>query len=229
MSGGVSPTGNGSGGGDRHTQSCRSGGAIGAFGAGVATDYTNTDTSPRHGTSIEPYSHTGFGLHERSSVAHGRAHYAHPEPEPRPRPSHASAPWRMAMAVDHREPPPDRSSHDSAAAGDDHREMGIRTIAIRSSSLTRGEAAVFLGAHIAASSRPRQGRRGGQCWNTTLDRGDVWNLPTSWQGLWRVGYHNGINCTLAFNRRWFQHVALRRWHSDVKKKTYLHARNPCTL
>ena len=230
MSGGFAPCGNGSAGADGRTQSCRCGGAIGPLGVGVATDYTDNATSPRHGTSIQPYSHAGIGLHERSSVAHGRAHSA-PPAEPRPRPSHAKAPWLMAMAVDHRAPPPDRSSHASAAAADDHREppettwvsqgwcdyMGIRPIALRASPLTAREAAV-LGA-LAASARQRQGRRG-QCWTITRDHEELWALPKSWTGLVRVGFDNGIHCTLDCNRSWFQLHVLTTLRQYVAERKY---------
>ena len=220
MSRGVSPTGSGSGGSDGHTQSCSCGGAIGSTGAEDATDYTVNATSTRHGTSTELYSHAGIGLHERSSVARRRVHFAPlPEPEPRPRPSHAIAPM-VAMEVDHREPPPDRSSHDSAAAADDHRTMDIRPIDVRSSHLTRDEADDFLGAHQRAGTRLSRVRPRRQRWtNMVRDRGDhLWELPRFLVGLERVGYRNGIHSFLTpFHCRCIQHCAfggLRQLVSD---------------
>ena len=105
---------------------------------------------------------------------HTDARICPPEPEPRPRPSHASAPM-VAMEVDHREQPPDRSSHASAAAAYDHRTMGIRPIGVRSSHLTRDEADDFLGAHQRAGTRLSRVRPRRQRWNwndMVRDRGD---------------------------------------------------------
>ena len=45
----------------------------------------------------------------------------------------------------------------------------------------------------------------------------MWAIPRSWVGLERVGYRNGIHCTLAFNRRWIQHVAFGGWRKLVSK------------
>ena len=54
------------------------------------------------------------------------------------------------------------------------------------------------------------------------DRGDhMWAIPRSWVGLERVGYRNGIHCTLAFNRRWFQHVAFGGWRKLVSDRRAL--------
>ena len=47
----------------------------------------------------------------------------------------------------------------------------------------------------------------------------MWVIPISWVGLERVGYRNGIHCTLAFNRRWFQHVAFGGWRKLVSDRT----------
>ena len=139
-----------------------------------------------------------------------------------PRASHASAPM-VAMEVDHREPPPDRSSHDSAAAAYDHRTMGIRPIDVRSSHLTRDEADDFLGAHQRAGTRLSRVRPRRQRWNNMVrDRGDhLWELPRKLVGLERVGYRNGIHCTLSFNRRWFQWVAFGGWRKLVSDRRAL--------
>ena len=57
------------------------------------------------------------------------------------------------------------------------------------------------------------------------DRGDhMWAIPRSWVGLERVGYRNGIHCTLAFNHRWLQHVALGGWRKLVfDRRVLIHA------
>ena len=56
------------------------------------------------------------------------------------------------------------------------------------------------------------------------DRGDYlctvhpWELPRKLVGLERVGYRNGIHCTLSFNRRWFQWVAFGGWRKLVSDR-----------
>ena len=126
----------------------------------------------------------------------------------------------VAMEVDHREP---RSSHDSAAAAYDHRTMGRRPIDVRSSHFTRDEAADFLGAHQRAGTRLSRVRPRRQRWNNMVrDRGDhLWELPRKLVGLERVGYRNGIHCTLNFNRRWFQWVAFGGFRKLVSDRRAL--------
>ena len=76
----------------------------------------------------------------------------------------------------------------------------------------------------ARRARTRPGRPGEQRWPGELrwhreprDRGDdTYFLPAAWAALERVGYRNGIHCTLSFNHRWFfQRFAFALWRKLV--------------
>ena len=244
MSHGVIPSDSGSSGTQREV--CSIGGVIVSSGAEDATDYITSATSTRHGTTTELYGHAGNVLHERSSVAHRRVHFAHEAVLGLLCQIYERVCGRIHPTVEagHREQPPDRSSHISII-DIDHRKSGIRPIDLRLSQRTRCEADVFQRWHRKARARDTWRGRPGSSWDLHrpedfrpsselrsvalhIVRDYRWQAYgvrshrwPAWAALYRVGYHNGIYCTLSFNRRWFQRFAFAIWRKLVFERRAL--------
>ena len=196
----------------------------------------------------ERSSGSGMRDHERSSVAHRRSHRrVHFAREPVLAllcQIYERVCGRIHPTVEagHREQPPDRSSHISII-DIDHRKMGIRPIDLRLSQRTRCEADVFQRWHRKARARDTWRGRPGSSWDLhrpedfrpsselrsvalRIVRDYRWqdygvHRWPAWAALYRVGYHNGIYCTLSFNRRWFQRFAFAIWRKLVFERRAL--------
>ena len=102
-----------------------------------------------------------------------------------------------AAADDHREP--ERTSHD-AASTDEHRSPSERPSHVADAERSSPRSAVVLSLRASAPSM--------RTWPARITSGVI---PNSWLGLERLGYSNGINCTLERNRQWLERHVLRGW------------------
>ena len=98
---------------------------------------------------------------------------------------------------DHREP--ERTSHDSTAT-DEHRSPSERPSHVADAERSSHRSAVVPILRASSTST--------RTWAARITSGVI---PTSWLGLERLGYSNGINCTLERNRQWLERHVLRGW------------------
>ena len=100
-------------------------------------------------------------------------------------------------AAAHREP--ERTSHCDAAT-DDHRSPSERPSHAADAARSSHHSAVVPILRTSSTST--------RTWAARITSGVI---PRSWLGLERLGYSNGINCTLECNRRWLERHVMRGW------------------
>ena len=109
-----------------------------------------------------------------------------------------------AAAGDHREP--ERTSHYDAAT-DDHRSPSELPLHAADAARSSHHSAVVPILRTRSTST--------RTWAARISSGVI---PHSWVGLVRLGYRNGINCTLECNRRWLEWLAMRGWIKHVAQQ-----------
>ena len=109
-----------------------------------------------------------------------------------------------AAAGDHREP--ERTSHYDAAT-DDHRSPSERPSHAADAARSSHHSAVVPILRTSSTST--------RTWAARITSGVI---PRSWLGLERLGYSNGINCTLECNRRWLERHVMRGWIKHVAQQ-----------
>ena len=109
-----------------------------------------------------------------------------------------------AAAGDHREP--ERTSHYDAAT-DDHRSPSELPLHAADAARSSHHSAVVPILRTRSTST--------RTWAARITSGVI---PRSWLGLERLGYSNGINCTLECNRRWFERHVMRGWIKHVAQQ-----------
>ena len=107
-------------------------------------------------------------------------------------------------AAAHREP--ERTSHCDAAT-DDHRSPSERPSHAADAARSSHHSAVVPILRTSSTST--------RTWAARITSGVI---PRSWLGLERLGYSNGINCTLECNRRWLERHVMRGWIKHVAQQ-----------